>query len=36
MRVLEGDDATREWLKDLKANGAKAYDHNLAMLDAVE
>ncbi|MFD3505442.1 iron ABC transporter substrate-binding protein [Streptomyces sp. NPDC058676] len=36
MRVLEGDDATREWLEDLKANGAKTYAHNLATLDAVE
>lgn len=36
MRVLEGDDATRKWLEDLKANGAKAYAHNLATLDAVE
>ncbi|TLS44756.1 iron ABC transporter substrate-binding protein [Streptomyces montanus] len=36
MRVLEGDDATREWLKALKDNGAKTYAHNLATLDAVE
>lgn len=36
MRVLEGDDATRKWLEDLKANGAKTYAHNLATLDAVE
>jgi iron(III) transport system substrate-binding protein len=36
MRVLEGDDATRKWLKDLKANGAKTYAHNLATLDAIE
>jgi iron(III) transport system substrate-binding protein len=36
MRVLEGDDATREWLTDLKANGAKTYAHNLATLDAIE
>ena len=35
MRVLEGDDATREWLKGLKANG-KTYANNLAALDAVE
>ncbi|MFI2435405.1 iron ABC transporter substrate-binding protein [Streptomyces sp. NPDC018693] len=35
MRVLKGDDATREWLKGLKANG-KTYAHNLATLDAVE
>jgi iron(III) transport system substrate-binding protein len=36
MRVLKGDDATREWLEELKANGAKTYAHNLATLDAVE
>ncbi|NGO47609.1 iron ABC transporter substrate-binding protein [Streptomyces ureilyticus] len=36
MRVLEGDDATREWLKALKDNGAKTYAHNLATLDGVE
>lgn len=36
MRVLKGDDVTREWLEDLKANGAKTYAHNLATLDAVE
>ncbi|MEV5936416.1 iron ABC transporter substrate-binding protein [Streptomyces sp. NPDC052079] len=36
MRVLRGDDVTREWLQDLKANGAKTYAHNLATLDAVE
>jgi iron(III) transport system substrate-binding protein len=36
MRVLKGDDATRKWLEDLKANGAKTYAHNLATLDAVE
>ncbi|MCX4706155.1 iron ABC transporter substrate-binding protein [Streptomyces sp. NBC_01352] len=35
MRVLDGDDATREWLKDLKASG-KTYANNLATLDAVE
>lgn len=36
MRVLEGDDATRKWLKGLKANGAKAYNNNIATLDAVD
>ncbi|MGP3982332.1 iron ABC transporter substrate-binding protein [Streptomyces sp. KR80] len=36
MRVLEGDDATRTWLKDLKANGAKTYNNNLAVLEAVD
>ncbi|MGI5376922.1 iron ABC transporter substrate-binding protein [Streptomyces sp. CA-251387] len=36
MRVLKGDEVTRKWLQDLKANGAKTYAHNLATLDAVE
>lgn len=36
MRVLKGDDATREWLRGLKTNGVKAYDDNLALLDAVD
>ncbi|MCL7429826.1 iron ABC transporter substrate-binding protein [Streptomyces sp. YS415] len=36
MRVLKGDDVTRKWLEDLKANGAKTYAHNLATLDGVE
>ncbi|KDN77303.1 iron ABC transporter substrate-binding protein [Streptomyces olindensis] len=35
MRVLEGDDATRAWLKGLKDNG-RTYANNLATLDAVE
>ncbi|MGW1956966.1 iron ABC transporter substrate-binding protein [Streptomyces sp. NPDC001920] len=35
MRVLDGDEATREWLQGLKANG-KVYTNNLATLDAVE
>ncbi|WP_351228677.1 iron ABC transporter substrate-binding protein [Streptomyces sp. NPDC002133] len=36
MRVLEGDEATRTWLKDLKANKPKAYESNLNVLDAVD
>lgn len=36
MRVLEGDDATRDWLQALKDNKAKTYTNNLATLDAVE
>ena len=32
MRVLEGDDAARKWLEDLKANGSKTYTNNLATL----
>jgi iron(III) transport system substrate-binding protein len=35
MRVLEGDDATRTWLKGLKANDPKVYENNLETLDAV-
>ncbi|MGW7355589.1 iron ABC transporter substrate-binding protein [Streptomyces sp. NPDC054802] len=35
MRVLEGDEATRAWLKGLKANEAKAYENNLKVMDAV-
>ncbi|MFF3319838.1 iron ABC transporter substrate-binding protein [Streptomyces sp. NPDC003035] len=35
MRVLEGDDATRTWLKGLKANEPKAYENNLKVMDAV-
>ncbi|GGT19351.1 iron ABC transporter substrate-binding protein [Streptomyces purpureus] len=36
MRVLEGDDAARTWLKGLKANEPKAYENNLKVLDAVD
>ncbi|WP_405640428.1 iron ABC transporter substrate-binding protein [Streptomyces uncialis] len=36
MRVLEGDDVTLKWLKDLKANGAKPYAKNGVVLDAVD
>ncbi|MER7110994.1 iron ABC transporter substrate-binding protein [Streptomyces sp. NPDC000229] len=36
MRVLEGDDATRTFLKGLKANGVKAYDKNTDVLNAVD
>ncbi|MFD3740541.1 iron ABC transporter substrate-binding protein [Streptomyces sp. NPDC058629] len=35
MRVLEGDDATRAWLKDFKANDPQVYEKNGAVLDAV-
>ncbi|MFI1829325.1 iron ABC transporter substrate-binding protein [Streptomyces sp. NPDC020412] len=35
MRVLKGDEATQKWLKDFKANDAKPYDKNGAVLDAV-
>ncbi|MFF6772920.1 iron ABC transporter substrate-binding protein [Streptomyces sp. NPDC012637] len=36
MRVLEGDEATRTWLKGLKANEPKAYENNLKVLEAVD
>ncbi|TDE37708.1 iron ABC transporter substrate-binding protein [Actinomadura sp. 6K520] len=36
MRVLDGDDVTRKWLEGLKANGVKAYENNIAVLDAVD
>jgi iron(III) transport system substrate-binding protein len=36
MRVSEGEDATRQWLADLKANGAVAYEANTYILDAVD
>ncbi|MCB5163976.1 iron ABC transporter substrate-binding protein [Streptomyces bambusae] len=35
MRVLEGDAATRTWLKGLKANDPKVYDNNLKVLEGV-
>ncbi|TQM66953.1 iron(III) transport system substrate-binding protein [Actinomadura hallensis] len=36
MRVLDGEDATRKWLKGIKDNDAKPYDNNNAVLDAVD
>ncbi|PWS43309.1 iron ABC transporter substrate-binding protein [Streptomyces sp. ZEA17I] len=36
MRVLEGDDATRTWLKDFKANEPQVYEKNGAVLTAVD
>ncbi|MFG3436936.1 iron ABC transporter substrate-binding protein [Nonomuraea sp. NPDC047897] len=36
MRVLDGDEATRRWLEDFKANEPKAYEKNGAILDAVD
>ncbi|WP_455359097.1 iron ABC transporter substrate-binding protein [Streptomyces sp. SYSU K21746] len=35
MRVLEGDEATRTWLKGLKANDPKVYENNLKVLEGV-
>lgn len=36
MRESEGDDVTEQWLLDLKANGAVAYESNTLILDAVD
>ncbi|MCQ0021737.1 iron ABC transporter substrate-binding protein [Streptomyces somaliensis DSM 40738] len=36
MRVLEGDEATRTWLRGLKANEPKAYEKNNDVLQAVD
>lgn len=36
MRVLEGEDATREWLEGLMANEPKLYAKNTAILEAVQ
>lgn len=36
MRQLEGEDATRQWLADMKANGMKAYSDNIRVLEAVD
>ncbi|MGW1888476.1 iron ABC transporter substrate-binding protein [Streptomyces sp. NPDC001970] len=36
MRVLEGDDATRTWLKGLKANEPKTYEKNDEVLKGVD
>jgi iron(III) transport system substrate-binding protein len=35
MRVLLGDDAARDWLHGIAANGALAYENNRAVLQAV-
>ncbi len=36
MRVLEGEDRTREFLEGLQANDVQTYENNIAILDAVE
>ncbi|MCQ6555773.1 iron ABC transporter substrate-binding protein [Streptomyces sp. C10-9-1] len=36
LRVMEGDDAARAWLKGIKANEPKAYDNNLKAMDGVD
>lgn len=35
MRLLLGDDATRQWLTDMVANGVVPYDNNRAIVQAV-
>jgi len=35
MRVVEGEDATRSWLEDIRDGGAAAYENNGAILEAV-
>lgn len=35
MRELEGEATTEDWLAAMRANGAKAYANNLAIVDAV-
>ena len=34
MRLAEGDDATREWLLDLRENGVKEYEKNTPVVEA--
>ena len=36
LRQSEGEDVARQWLTDLKANGATAYETNVLILDAVD
>ena len=35
MRVREGEQETKDWLDGMKANGARAFANNLAIVDAV-
>jgi iron(III) transport system substrate-binding protein len=35
MRLTEGEDKTRQWLEDLKANGVKFYEKNTPIVEAV-
>ncbi|NEQ19017.1 MAG: iron ABC transporter substrate-binding protein [Microcoleus sp. SIO2G3] len=35
MRLMQGDQKTLEWLKGMKANGAKAYSGNSAIVEAL-
>jgi iron(III) transport system substrate-binding protein len=36
MRKSEGDDVTRQWLEDIKANAPKIYENNVLILEAVD
>ncbi|MGQ0776954.1 MAG: iron ABC transporter substrate-binding protein [Pseudonocardiales bacterium] len=36
MRVLRGDDATRQWLADMRANDVQTFDNNILILNAVK
>ena len=36
MRELVGEDETRRWLTAMKANGVRAYDNNVRVLEAVD
>jgi iron(III) transport system substrate-binding protein len=35
LRLTEGDDAAREWLEGMVANGAESYDSNTSIRDAI-
>ncbi|WP_199316825.1 hypothetical protein [Chroococcidiopsis sp [FACHB-1243]] len=35
MRIMESDRQTLKWLKAMKANGAKTYDGNSAIVEAL-
>jgi iron(III) transport system substrate-binding protein len=35
LRVSRGDESTRQWLLDMKANGAKDYPNNISIVQAV-
>ncbi|MEQ7122998.1 iron ABC transporter substrate-binding protein [Actinopolymorpha sp. B11F2] len=36
MRVMEGEDVTREWLEGIKANDVQTFDNNILVLNAAE
>lgn len=36
LRLTEGEDVAKKWLQDMKANGAKSYEKNAQILDAVD